>query len=85
MCDNGFEFGLANGLTLFPGVLHLTGPWRKNKPQSQKTIHHSIRGGWVWNLWGRDSDIVRLKNGGILWIGTDDASDLARFVEATIM
>jgi hypothetical protein len=36
--DNGFEFGLANGLTLFPRVLHLTGPWRKYKPQPQETM-----------------------------------------------
>jgi hypothetical protein len=43
-------------------------------------IHYSIRGGWVWNLWGRDCVVVHLKNG-VLRIGTDDAEDLARFLE----
>jgi hypothetical protein len=47
-------------------------------------IHYSIRGGWVWNLWGRDCVVVRLKNGGILRIGTDDAGKLARFLEGRI-
>jgi hypothetical protein len=47
-------------------------------------IHLSIRGGWVWNLWGRDCVVVRLKNGGVLRIGTDDASNLARFLEGKI-
>lgn len=44
-------------------------------------IHYSVRGGWVWNLWGRDCVVVRLKNGGVLRIGTDDAANLARFLE----
>ena len=26
-------------------------------------IHLSIRGGWVWNLWGRTCVVVRFKNG----------------------
>jgi hypothetical protein len=41
-------------------------------------IHYSIRGGWVWNLWGRDCVVVHLKNGGVLRIGTDEAENLAR-------
>jgi hypothetical protein len=36
-------------------------------------IHLSIRGGWVWNLWGRTCVVVHFKNGGTLRIGTDDA------------
>jgi hypothetical protein len=44
-------------------------------------IHYSIRGGWVWNLWGRDCVVVHLTNGGVLRIGTDDAKNLARFLE----
>lgn len=44
-------------------------------------IHYSIQGGWVWNLWGRDCVVVHLKNGGVLRIGTDDAENLARFLE----
>jgi hypothetical protein len=47
-------------------------------------IHYSIRGGWVWNLWGRDCVVVHLKNGGVLRIGTDDAENLARFLEGKI-
>lgn len=44
-------------------------------------IHLSLRGGWVWNLWGRDCVVVRFKNGGTLRIGTDDAENLARFLD----
>lgn len=44
----------------------------------------SIRGGWVWNLWGRDCVVVHLKNGGVLRIGTDDAENLARFLEGKV-
>ncbi len=33
-------------------------------------IHVSIRGGWVWNLWGRACVVVRFKNGGVAdWHG----------------
>jgi hypothetical protein len=46
-------------------------------------IHLSIRGGWVWNLWGRDCVVVLLKKG-VLRIGTDDAAELYRFLEAKI-
>lgn len=44
-------------------------------------IHYSVRGGWVWNLWGRACVIVHFKNGGVLRIGTDDAENLAGFLE----
>ncbi len=47
-------------------------------------IHLSIRGGWVWNLWGRDCVVVRFQNGSVLRIGTDDAENLARFLERKI-
>jgi len=43
-------------------------------------IHLSMKGGWVWNIWGRDCVVVRLKNGGALRIGSDDAENLARFL-----
>ena len=43
-------------------------------------IHLSLKGGWVWNIWGRDCVVVRLKNGGALRIGSDDAENLARFL-----
>ena len=47
-------------------------------------IHYSLRGGWVWNLWGRGCVVLHLKNGGVLRIGTDDAANLARFLEGKI-
>jgi len=47
-------------------------------------IHYSIQGGWVWNLWGRDCVVVHFKNGSVLRIGTDDAENLARFLEGKI-
>jgi hypothetical protein len=47
-------------------------------------IHYSIRGGWVWNLWGRDCVVVHLRNGGVLRIGTDDAQNLARFLSGKL-
>ncbi len=48
-------------------------------------IHLSLRGGWVWNLWGRDCVVVRLKNGGTLRLGTDDAETLAHFIQHRIL
>lgn len=46
-------------------------------------IHLSLRGGWVWNLGGRDC--VEIKTGrGIMRVGTDDADNLARFLQAKI-
>ena len=47
-------------------------------------IHYSVRGGWVWNLWGRMCVVVHFKNGGTLRIGTDDAKNLVRFLEGKI-
>jgi hypothetical protein len=48
-------------------------------------VHYSIfRGGWVWNLWGRDCVVVKWKKGSVLRIGTDDAENLARFLEGKI-
>jgi hypothetical protein len=47
-------------------------------------IHMSLRGGWVWNLWGRDCVVLQLRKG-ILRIGTDDAEDLAAFLQSRIV
>ena len=46
-------------------------------------IHMSIRGGWVWNIWGRDCVVLRMHKA-ILRVGTDDAENLARFVSTKI-
>jgi hypothetical protein len=48
-------------------------------------IHMSVRGGWVWNLWGRDCVVVHFRDGGVLRIGTDDAENLAGFVNRRII
>ena len=44
-------------------------------------IHWSPWGGWVWNIWGYDCVVLRLK-GGKLKIGTDDAEGLAGFLKS---
>ena len=46
-------------------------------------IHLSFRGGWVWNIWGRDCIVLRLRRG-IIRIGTDDAENLAQFVQGRL-
>jgi len=46
-------------------------------------IHMSFRGGWVWNIWGRDCVVLRLRKG-ILRVGTDDADQLSAFVDRRI-
>ena len=46
-------------------------------------IHLSPRGGWVWNLWGRDCIVLKLKKG-TLRVGTDDVENLAAFVKSRI-
>ena len=43
-------------------------------------IHMSPRGGWVWNIWGRDCVVIRLERS-TLWLGTDDAEKLAAFLK----
>ena len=46
-------------------------------------IHMSFRGGWVWNIWGRDCVVLRLRKG-TLRVGTDDAAGLAEFLNARL-
>ncbi len=43
-------------------------------------IHLSLRGGWVWNIWGWDCVDVRHKR--LIHIGTDDAEELAAFLRS---
>ena len=47
-------------------------------------IHMSIRGGWVWNLWGWDCVVAYFKKGSTLRIGTDDAENLAKFLQSRV-
>lgn len=46
-------------------------------------IHMSLRGGWVWNIWGRDCVVLHL-NRSTLRVGTDDARNLASFLQSQI-
>ncbi len=46
-------------------------------------IHMSLRGGWVWNIWGRDCVVLHLRKG-ILRVGTDDTENLAAFLSARV-
>ena len=46
-------------------------------------IHMSFKGGWVWNIWGRDCVVLRLRTG-ILRVGTDDARQLADFLNGRL-
>lgn len=45
-------------------------------------IHWSWRGGWVWNIWGRDCVVIRHR--GTTRVGTDDAENLASFLKTRI-
>ena len=47
-------------------------------------IHLSLRGGWVWNLWGRACVVVHFHQGGVLRIGTDDPVNLAQFLTTRV-
>jgi hypothetical protein len=47
-------------------------------------IHWSLRGGWVWNIWGRDCVVIRFRDGGRLMVGTDDVDRLHRFLRLKI-
>jgi hypothetical protein len=46
-------------------------------------IHLSLRGGWVWNLWGRECVVVHRQKG-VFRIGTNDAHNLTAFLSAKI-
>ncbi len=46
-------------------------------------IHYSLRGGWVWNLWGWDCVEVR-HHRGVFRIGTDEPQQLSEFLEQRI-
>ena len=46
-------------------------------------IHWSPRGGWIWNISGRDCVVIRLKRGTIR-VGTDDPEGLVAFLKRRI-
>ena len=45
-------------------------------------VHLSLKGGWVWNIWGWDCVVIR--HGGTTRVGTDDAEKLAAFLRTRI-
>ena len=46
-------------------------------------IHFSPRGGWVWNIWGRDCVLLRLRKSK-LRLGTNDAERLLAFLKSRL-
>ena len=46
-------------------------------------IHLRLRGGWVWNIWGRDCVVIHLQRG-TLRVGTDDPENLAQFLRIKV-
>ncbi len=44
-------------------------------------IHLSLSGGWVWNIWGYDCVVLKLRQGR-LQIGSNDADKLLEFVRS---
>ena len=46
-------------------------------------IHMSPRGGWVWNIWGRDCVVIHLETG-TLRVGTDDDANLEALLRQRI-
>ena len=42
-------------------------------------VHASLRGGWVWNIWGFGCVVVRTERG-VTYIGTDEPERLAEFL-----
>lgn len=46
-------------------------------------IHMSFRGGWVWNIRGRDCVVVQHREG-ILRLGTDDSENLVAFLQSRL-
>jgi hypothetical protein len=48
-------------------------------------VQLSHRGGWVWNIWGRDCVLIERRRGWKLWLGTDEADELFQFLKGKIM
>ena len=46
-------------------------------------IHLSLRGGWVWNIWGWECVVIHRRRG-VVRVGSDDAENLAGFLKCRI-
>lgn len=47
-------------------------------------IHLSLRGGWVWNIWGRACVAIRRNAGSTIWLGTNEPERLLEFLRRRI-
>lgn len=47
-------------------------------------IHYSIRGGWVWNIWGYPCVLVKLKKGQI-WLGSNEPEKLKAWIASKLV
>ena len=47
-------------------------------------VHLSIRGGWVWNIWGKDCVLIKLTRNRKLWLGNDEPNELCEFLKGQI-
>ncbi len=45
-------------------------------------VHWSLKGGWVWNIWGWECVVIR--HGLTTFVGTNDAENLAGFLRTKI-
>lgn len=46
-------------------------------------IHYSVRGGWVWNIWGYPCVLVKLKKGQI-WLGSNEPEKLQAWITSKL-
>lgn len=46
-------------------------------------IHLSLRGGWIWNIWGRDCVVLQMRKD-TFTVGTDDGDHLIEFIRSRI-
>ncbi|MCA9086250.1 MAG: hypothetical protein KDA81_19465 [Planctomycetaceae bacterium] len=47
-------------------------------------VHLSLRGGWIWNLWGRDCVLMTFRDGTPFRLGTDDVENLVAFLNSKV-
>ena len=46
-------------------------------------IHKSLRGGWIWNIWGFDCVGIYHSNT-VTWVGTTEPTELVEFLQSQI-
>ncbi len=48
-------------------------------------IHWTVRGGWLWNTWGRDCVLMTFDRGRTLRLGTDEPDELCDFLKSRVV